>query len=184
MVGFGRDGDLFGRFLSRVHSIRVRNSHVHFHHGVRHMNRVVTCRVDQALPCRPMSMRAPLTATMRGMPSRRPIMTAVLHTKLPLRRNFVGCFSRTRGTFMSTCHGCVGRSGFSVRVRCVTSPQLSKGVLVLASPVLTANDSVRLTCRTLLAGKRPSRVRVTSIVTDHRTVRRVGGIFPARGAAM
>lgn len=184
VVSFDRAGSVLGRCMSRVEGVRIRGSHLHFHHGVRQVNRVVTCRVDGAFTCSMGRVRAPLKVSPIDAPSDRLIVDAVLHTKLPFRRNFLDCFSGTRGTFISTCHGCGSALGFSVRVRCVTSPHVSKGALVVASPVLTAKDDVRLDCRTVLAGKRPTRVRITSVVTDERTIRRVTSVFPRSGAAV
>lgn len=184
VVGLDRASSVLGRCMSRVEGIRIRGSHLHFHHGVRHVNRMVTCRVDGAFTCSIGRVRAPLKVTPIEAPSGPLIVDAVLHTKLPFRRKFLDCFSCTRGTFISTCHGCGSALGFSVRVRCVTSPHVSKGALVVASPVLTANKDVRLDCRTVLAGKRPSRVRITSVVTDRETISRVTDVLPRSGAAV
>lgn len=147
IVGFTRAGSILGRCITRVHSMTIRNSHVHFHHGVRHVKRVVTCRVDGRLACSIGRMRAPLKITSIDAPSSRIIVTAIFHTKLPLRAKFLGVFSRTKGTFISTCHCCgSGRyHAISMRVRCVTAPSLSGGALLVMSPVLTAKRDVRLT---------------------------------------
>lgn len=147
VVGLDRNGSLLGRCMTRLHSMRIRGSHVHFHEGVREVKRVVTCRVDGTLACSMGRMRAPLKATATDARSSGVIVTAMFHTKLPLRANFLGVFSRTSGTFISTFHFCGSsrRHVMSIRVRCVTTPSLGSEALLLISPVLTANRDVRLT---------------------------------------
>ncbi len=179
-----RGGSLLGRCVRRVHSIRVRHSTVHFHAGVRQVNRMVTCRVDGALSCGAVGMVAPLKITPAGIMDSGIIITSVLHTKLPLRGNILSFFSGTRGYFISTCHGCASRIGFSIRIRCVTVPSIGNGAIVLYSPVLTANSSVRLTCHTVAVRKAPTHIVMYDIVTTRHTIRFMGARLPTRAYSL
>lgn len=184
--GLDRRGYVVGHCLTRVHSYRCRGGQLLFHGGVGEVNRCRTFRVSGALGCRGESIAAPLNMTRIGFPASGVIVNAVFHTNLPFRRNFLGVFSRSNGTFIDTCHRCAGgrRARIKIRVRCLTAPSLANGALVVTSPVLTANVDVRVNVGTLLAGKAPGRVRMTYILTTPRNVRRIGGAFPRSGAAV
>ena len=162
----GKQNSVFNHYVAEIRDSVIQQDRFRFRHNMERAGAIFAYEISRTLEYEVREVVTTLGIAEVPVLKQSPVLGTILRAGLPLHQGMLKVFDKADNAFVSAYRKHRKDGGFNIQVEYVSSPDLSKRVLILCDPMLATGASLVLSYKALLEKGKPSHTHIVTLIAS------------------
>lgn len=176
----GDKNSLLNQFMAEIRDEKVQQDPLRFRRNMERVGEIFAYEISRTLTFASREVRTPLGTALVEVPADKVVLATILRAGLPFHRGLLNYFDQAENAFISAYRQYEKDGTFHIRFEHISSPSITKKVVILADPMIATGASAVLAYKAMLEYGKPSHVHIIAVIACKEGIEYLQQHLPAR----